>query len=550
MNVIQTVEVSLQETAKKLFQISDATSARIELTLNTDASKQQFGDLSSNCALILAKELGMQPRVVAQKIQEALENQFIERIEIAGPGFINIFLTPSAYQQLAKELFTQGEGFFKDAKSPKQHYSIEFVSANPTGPLHIGHGRGGIIGDVLARILTFLENKVTKEFYINDAGAQIEKLGISFKIRCQQIAGMNVQLPEDAYHGEYLMPLAQECYKQYGAELLSQPEEFFAQYAKKHLLARIQETLAAYGITFDTWFSEKQLHTSGAIEKILQQLETNGYLYTQDNALWFKSTLFGDDKDRVVRKNTGELTYIAPDFAYAENKIERGHDHLIMILGQDHHSYVTRLKAVMQALGYDPNRLDVIMYQLVTIKEGGQIMRLSKRAGRIITLEDIIETVGTDVARFFYLHKKADGHLDFDLELALKHTDENPVYYIQYAYVRTKSIMAKAAAEQPQMGNIAAEDAQFVGEPEYLLLKKIASLKTLLESTAKNYQTHLIAYYVIELAQTFHSYYSHHTVIDSEHLEQSRGRLFTILLIQRTLKTCFDLLGISAPERM
>lgn len=549
MNVIQTVEFALREAGKKLFHIPDATAARIETVLNTDASKQSFGDLSSNCALIFSKELGTPPRTIAQTILDSFKHEYIERIEIAGPGFINIFLTQAAYKILAAELFNQGENFYKDPQSAKKHYSIEFVSANPTGPLHIGHGRGGIIGDVLAHILTFLGNKVTKEFYINDAGAQIEKLGNSFKIRCQQAAGLDVALPEDGYHGEYLLALAQDSFKTHGAALLSQPDSFFYTYAKEHLLNRIQETLSTYGITFDTWFSEKTLHESGAIEKVLKQLEAKEFLYTKENALWFKSTTFGDDKDRVVRKNTGELTYVAADIAYAENKIERGFDHLIMILGQDHHSYVIRLKAVMQALGYDPNRLDVILYQLVTLKEGGEVLRLSKRAGRIISLEDIIQTVGTDVARFFYLHKKADGHLDFDLELALKHTDENPVYYIQYAYVRTKSIMAKAEAES-SLTNISVHDSHAIGEAEQLLLKKIASLKTLLETTAKNYQTHLIAYYVIELAQTFHSYYSHHKVIDAERIEQSRGRLFTILLVQRTLKTCFDLLGITAPERM
>lgn len=549
MNVIQTVEALLKEAIKKHFSISDELAKRVEITLNTDASKQQFGDLSSNCALILTKEIGTQPPVIAQTIQDNLKHEFIERIEIAVPGFINIFLTEKAFKQLAQELFTEGEAFFKDPATKKQSYSIEFVSANPTGPLHIGHGRGGIIGDVLARVLTFLGNKVTKEFYINDAGAQIEKLAISFKIRCQQAAGIDVALPEDAYHGEYLLKLAQDTYSEFGHELLQKPDSFFASYAKEHLLEKIKETLASYGITFDTWFSEKQLHTSGAIDKVLTQLESKDFLYTEGGALWFKSTLFGDDKDRVVRKNTGELTYVAADIAYAENKIERGFDHLIMILGQDHHSYVTRLKAVMQALSYDPHRLDVILYQLVTIKEGGEILKLSKRAGRIVNLEDIIQTVGTDVARFFYLHKKADGHLDFDLELALKHTDENPVYYIQYAYVRTKSIMTKASAEK-LLRDITMQDSGLIGKPEHLLLKKIASLRTLLESTAQNYQTHLIAYYVIELAQTFHNYYSHHTVIDASKTEQSRGRLLTILLVQRTLKTCFDLLGITAPEKM
>ncbi len=547
MNVLQTVHSQLSETIKKIFSLSQEIT--IDLTLNTDASKQQFGDLSTNCALVLSKQLGISPIVIAQKIQELFTHPFVQKIERAGPGFINIFLTAEAFVILAKELYEQAEGYFAENLLPKQSYSIEFVSANPTGPLHIGHGRGGIIGDVLSRILKFLGNKVTKEFYVNDAGAQIQKLGLSFKIRCEQQAGMNVELPEDAYHGEYLVELAKECYEKHGAALLNKPESFFAEHAMVHLLNRIKETLTSYGITFDTWFSEKTLHSSGAIDRVINQLKAKGYLYEKEGALWFKSTMFGDDKDRVVKKNTGELTYVAADIAYAENKIERGFDHLIMILGQDHHSYVMRLKAVMQALGYDPNRLDVILYQLVTIKESGQLIRLSKRAGRIVDLEDVINTVGTDVARFFYLQKKADAHLEFDIDLALKHTDENPVYYIQYAYVRTKSIFAKAHAED-SLHNITHKDAEFIGQPEHLLLKKIASLKTLLETLSRSYQTHQLAYYVIELSQTFHNYYSHYKVIDLEVIDQSRGRLLVVELVQKTLKTCFDLLGISAPEKM
>ncbi len=550
MNVIQIVHQALLVAVDQIFSPDAAILKNINVSLNTDASKQQFGDLSSNCALILAKEVKKAPLQVAQTIQEKFKHDFVDHVEVAGPGFINIFLTAEAFKELALQLTLLGDAFFRlDAHLPRLGYSIEFVSANPTGPLHIGHGRGGIIGDVLGRILTFLGHKVTKEFYINDAGSQMQKLGTAFKIRCQQQAGIAVELPEDAYHGEYLITLAQECLKTYGKEVLEKPDEFFIEYAKEHLLERIKETLKNYGIIFDVWFSEKTLHVSGAIERVLNQLQSKGFLYEKDNALWFRSTDFGDDKDRVVKKNTGELTYVAADIAYAENKIERGFDHLIMILGQDHHSYLTRLKAVMQALGYDPTRLDVILYQLVTIKESGQLMRMSKRAGRIVTLEDVIATVGTDVARFFYLHKKADGHLDFDIDLALKHTDENPVYYIQYAYVRTKSIMAKAQAES-ELATISEADSAYIGEPERLLIKKITALKELLESTASNYQTHLLAYYVIELAQTFHNYYSHHKVIDTTQINQSRGRLLIVLLVQKTLKTSFDLLGISAPEKM
>ena len=550
MNVIQTVHLALLNEISKLFSPNASLLETITILLNTDSSKQQFGDLSSNAALLLAKEVKMAPITVAQRIQESFKHEYVERTEIAGPGFFNIFLTDEAFKQLTGQLVLLSESFFTlDAGEPRRSYSIEFVSANPTGPLHIGHGRGGIIGDVLGRILSFLGHHVTKEFYINDAGAQMLKLGVSFKIRCQQQAGMKVELPEDGYKGEYLIELAQECYKTHGTELLKKPDEFFTEHAKTHLLQRIKETLKAYNITFDVWFSEKTLHESGAIDKVLNQLKTKGFLYEKEHALWFRSTDFGDDKDRVVKKNTGELTYVAADIAYAENKIERGFDHLIMILGQDHHSYVIRLKAVMQALGYDPNRLDIILYQLVTIKESGQLMKLSKRAGRIVTLEDVISTVGTDVARFFYLQKKADAHLDFDIDLALKHTDENPVYYIQYAYVRTKSIMAKAQIDE-RFASISVADGQGIGPEERLLIKKITSLKDLLQSLNANYQTHLLTYYVIELAQTFHNYYGHHKVIDVTNIHKSRARLLIILLVQHTLKICFDLLGISAPEKM
>ncbi len=356
-------------------------------------------------------------------------------------------------------------------------------------------------------------------------------------------------LPEDGYHGEYLVELARHCIEEYGSQVLEKSDLFFATYAKDHLLQKIKETLAAYGINFDVWFSEKTLRESSAITEALEKLTKNGFIYEKEDALWFKSTAFGDDKDRVVKRANGEFTYVAPDIAYLENKLHRGADHLIMILGQDHHSYVVRLKAVMEALGQDPQKLDVILYQLVTLKESGEQVRMSKRAGRIVSLEDVIETVGRDVARFFYLNRKADAHLEFDIDLALKHTEENPVYYIQYAYVRTGSILAKAQ-EHTALSNISGVDSQNLGTPEALLLKKIIYLKTLLQSITKNYQTHLLTYYVLELAQAFHHYYAHNRVIDPHQNEQSRSRLLLVLLTRQTIKLCLRLLGISAPDSM
>jgi len=528
----------------------------INFDLNTDAQKQQFGDISSNAAMVLAKLLQKNPRAVAQQITEKFSHPLIARTEIAGPGFINLFLNPQAFQQLTSELYEQKNDFFKKSlEEPTLHYSLEFVSANPTGPLHIGHGRGGIIGDVLARILEIRGHNVTTEFYINDAGNQIKKLGESFKIRCLQQLAQNdtstepLTIPEDGYAGEYLIELAQTCIAQYGNTLATQPLEFFENYAKETLLNNIKTTLAQYGITFDVWFSEKTLHESGAIAHAITLLQRHGFIYEKDDALWFASTQFGDDKDRVVKKSSGELTYVAADIAYLINKIDRGFNKLIMVLGQDHHSYVVRLKAVLAALKHNPADLDVILYQLVTLKESGELVRLSKRAGRIVSLHDIITTVGTDVARFFYLNRKADAHLEFDIALALKKTDENPVYYIQYAYVRTASILEKAQTITDTT-TISIVDAQGLSPSEYLLLKKIISLKQVLESINKTYSTHMLAYYIIELAHLFHSYYAVHRVINAEDIPTTRARLLLIILLRRTFATCMELLGVSRPERM
>lgn len=552
MNTIDSINDALQKFLAHEFQL--ASLPVIDTSLNVDSSKQQFGDITTNAALMLAKQVGSNPRQIAERIAKNFSHAAIEKIEIAGPGFVNMHLNIGAMTTLALNIFNQKSDFYALASSVlRKNFDIEFVSANPTGPLHLGHGRGGIIGDVLGNILRLIGHKATKEFYINDAGSQIQKLGNSFKIRCLQQSGIIVELPEDGYQGEYLIELAKQCISTHGQDILNSDEQFFALYAKENLLQALETTLKNYGIEFDVWFSEKTLHANhngaSAIDHALAILDKNGYLFESEDALWFKSTAFGDDKDRVVKKNTGEMTYVAADIAYLENKIDRGFDQLVIILGQDHHSYLTRLKAVMQGLGRNPEQLDIILYQLVTLKESGQMVRMSKRAGRMVTLEDIIETVGKDVARFFYLNKKADAHLEFDIDLALKQTDENPVYYIQYAYVRIGSILEKALAHE-NLQNISDVDSAFIGDAERLLIKKLVHLKYLLHSISRSYQTHSLTYYVIELAQLFHSYYNLHKVIDTDHINQSRGRLFMIMLVRQTLKTCFDVLGISAPERM
>lgn len=549
MNCIEKIQQAFAEYLQHTFPLDQATAYSCLFIINVDENKQQFGDLNSNAPMVIAKKIGKNPREVATRIVEEFKHPLIERLEIAGPGFLNANLQVETIRTLADELHTQQAEFFKLSSHVKKHnYSIEFVSANPTGPLHFGHGRGGIIGDVLSNILKFLGHNVTKEFYINDAGSQMNKLGMSLKIRCLQGLGQQAELPEDAYHGEYLIDLAKQCIQEHGTSLLDKSDQFFIDYGYKHLLARLQNTLEKYGIHFDVWFSEKTLHTSGAIEKALEVLQKHGYMYEQEGAIWFKATAFGDDKDRVVRKTDGEYTYAAADIAYLLNKADRKFDKLVMVLGHDHHSYAVRLEALRKALQLTCS-LDVILYQLVRMQASGQLVRMSKRAGNIVTLDDVIETVGTDVTRFFYLNRKADAQLVFDLDLALKKTEENPVYYIQYAYVRTNSILQKAAQEK-DLQNIGVADNINLGREEALIIKKIASLKDLLESVSENYQTHLLTYYVLELATLFHKYYAQNRVIDLEHIEKSRARLYLIKMVSDTLQTCLTLLGISCPEKM
>ena len=549
MNSIEHIKISFFSFLQNQYNLNDAQLARCNFDINTDPEKAAFGDLNSNTAMVLAKDLSTNPRVLAQTIIDKFQHPSIAKIEIAGPGFLNFFLTEQCLIDCAQQIFEQKDNFFKSDDLITQKINIEFVSANPTGPLHFGHGRNGILGDTIATILEFLGNDVTREFYINDAGAQITKLGNSLRVRYSQALGQTVQMPDDAYHGQYLIDFGQELATENGDALIGGTDEFFQDITKQKMLAQQKETLQAYGIRFDIWFSEKELKSKVNIQDYIQKLSDNGYTYELDGALWFATTKFGDDKDRVLRKSDGEYTYLAGDLPYLVDKLERGYDKLIMILGHDHHSFVTRLSALMQALGYDADRLNVILYQLVHITKNGESAKMSKRAGTIVDLHDIINTVGKDVARYFYLNRKADAELDFDLELALTTSNENPVYYIQYAYVRTNSILQKAAELNPELVNITIADCKHVSDQEKLLIKKIVSLQALLKTLNSSYQTHLLAYYTFELANIFHSYYNNTKAIVDD-VEKTKNSLFIIKIMNNTLNLCFKLMGISSPQKM
>ena len=562
MNIVGQTRHDITQVVKRLFSADEAILASLDVSINTDKDRS-FGDVSSNVAMIIAKSVKRNPREVAQEIKDALllENhaQRIENIVIAGPGFLNITFSQAAWVAELSSMEQQGGKFFHNPLAKKLRYLLEYVSANPTGPVHLGGGRGGIIGDVIANVLAFLGHDVSREYYVNDAGNQVKLLGACFKARCLQEFGFIQELPEGGYAGEYLIDVAKQCVAEHGKTVLDKSDDFFEEYVKKALLEIIKKDLAEYGVSYDTWFSEKSLHLDGSVSVALQALHDKELAYEKDGALWFKAELFGDSKDRVLRKSNGEMTYIAADVAYHKNKFDRGFDRLIDILGQDHHGYVTRLKATMEALGYPAENLHVIVYQLVTIKENDIAVRMSKRAGNFTQLRDVVETVGKDCARFFYLNRKADAHLEFDLGIALKKTEENPVFYLQYAYVRTGSVLSKAAQE-PQLadyvatlhdGNNESVFADYVlSEHDLALTRKMLAFTEVLNAVAINYHSHVLAYYALELAQVFHNYYAHNRVIDVENIATSRVRLFMVMRVRALLALCLDLLGLSKPERM
>ncbi len=571
MDLVNKVKKKILIFIEEIFLLEDFDFTRVQIILNQDKNRQNFGDLSCNVAFILSKVLGKKPMDIAQDIVNKFEDGtsdtglkgLIFKIEVAAPGFLNITFTDSAWKKITQELYSSKDNFFRlSADDKKNKYLIEFVSANPTGPLHLGHGRNGIIGDALARVLSFLGHDVKKEFYINDVGSQIKKMGESFKIRCLQELGQNLNIPEDGYHGQYLVDLAKLCVREFGDDILKKENKFFSDYAKNIMLDLQKKDLADYGIEFDNWFSERTLHDSGQVEKTIENLKSKKLVYEQDGALWFKSTEFGDDKDRVIRKKTGEYTYIAADIAYHKNKYERGFDKIIDILGQDHHGYVKRLKSTVEAMGFDPSRLDVILYQLVSIKNAGQAERMSKRAGKFTMLKDIVDTVGKDVARFFYLNRKSEAHLDFDLSVALKKTDENPVFYIQYAYVRTRGVLEKAKTESifkefiSELINNNLSEVELevclnnLCRAEFSVIKKLISLFDILVVIQNSYQIHLLSYYMIELANLFHSYYANNRIIDKENIELSKARMFVLWQVRSVLGLGLKLLGLAQPEKM
>lgn len=514
------------------------------------------GDLATNAAMQLTRIAKKNPRQIAEVIIENLDfnKAGIEKADIAGPGFINFTLGKSYLYPVLDQVYAQGENYGRTTKGNRQKIEVEFVSANPTGSLHLGHARGAAVGDALCNVLDFAGYEVTREYYINDAGNQVVNLSKSIEARYLQELGQDAEMPEDGYHGEDIKGFAKELVAEKGDSLLSMsPEEratFLRKYGLEKELAKIKRDLGRFRVGFDIWFSETSLYENGLVEASLKDLRDKGQIFDQDGATWLRTTDYGDDKDRVLVKNDGTYTYLTPDIAYHRDKYERGYDQMINIWGADHHGYIPRMKAAMQAIGKDPGKLTVLIAQMVSLFQDGEKVKMSKRTGKAVTMVDLMDEVGVDAIRYFFTMRSMDSHLDFDMDLAISTSNENPVYYVQYAHARVCSIFRQAeeqgiATPKPQDANL----SKLTAEHEFDLLRKLGELPEEINVAAENFAPHRLVRYVYELAALFHSYYRAERVI-TEDAEQTAARLVLLGAVRTTIANVLKLIGVSAPERM
>jgi len=512
---------------------------------------KKFGDFATNFAMQSARVFRMNPKKIAEELVSRIEGDWLDHAEIAGPGFINFYLKGNVLYDLLRHLYEGGEACFNLPQKDTARIMVEYVSANPTGLLHVGHGRGAAVGSALVNLLRAAGYPVHSEYYINDAGNQIDNLAASVNARYLELLGKETVFPENGYHGADIVDTAKRIVEADGEKYLSLSEEqrlaAFKEFALKEKLAQLKEDLAAFNVTFDEWFSERTLHPE-AVRDACQTLKEKGKVYDKDGALWLRSTDYGDDKDRVVIRDNGVPTYLAADIAYHRNKLERGFGHLINIWGADHHGYVCRVKAALAALGYAPEQLEVLLLQMVSLYRGGELVKMSKRTGESVTLEELIEEVGTDAARYFFLMRSLDSQLDFDLDLAKSHSNENPVYYIQYAHARISSIFRQAADAGIETGGT-PEFSRLIDETEIALIKKIEEYAEEIERAARERAPHRIARFAYDTAGLFHSFYNKCRIVGVEPA-LSGARLALVAVARNVLRHALGILGISAPEKM
>lgn len=516
--------------------------------------QKEFGDFASNIAMQSARVAHKAPRIIAQAIVDGMDYPWLDHAEIAGAGFINFFLKNDVIYDTLKQILAAGDTYGHAPLRQEDTIQVEYVSANPTGPLHVGHGRGAAYGSALVNLLRAAGYNVQAEYYINDAGNQMNNLAASVNARYLELLGKPAEIPENGYHGHDIIETAQAIIDQDGDKYLDMPEaerlELFKDRAYAEKLKALKRDLAHFNVHYDNWFSERTLHPD-AIQAACKVLEERGKIYEKDGALWLKSTDYGDDKDRVVIRDNGVPTYLAADIAYHKNKYDRGFKKMINIWGADHHGYVARVKAAMAALGYDVDQLEVLLLQMVSLFRDGKPVKMSKRTGQAITLNELIEEVGTDAARYFFIMRSLDTQLDFDLDLAKSHSNENPVYYIQYAHARIYSIyrQAKEAGANLSMDWSDVKWDTLTNEYELELIKKMAAFSEEVQRAARERAPHRIAHFVHELAGMFHTFYNHCRIIQ-EDKDLEKARLALVTAVRITIANSLAILGVSAPEKM
>jgi len=536
---------------RDLFQIPPGFEVQLEVP-----RLEAHGDFATNLALNLAKPNRCSPRDIATSFVEQLgdgDGLFAE-VEIAGPGFINLVISPSAWYEVLDEIHRLQRNYGRSDFGHGRYVQVEFVSANPTGPLHVGHGRGAAVGDALASILEATGHRVEREYYINDAGTQIETLGRSVFLRYQQLLGRQVEFPETCYQGDYIQALAKEMQEVHGDSYLNSSEEevlpLFSDFAANSILEGIRQDLEDFGVHYDRWFSENSLYENGAVDRVIETLKASGNIFEKDGALWFRSTALGDEKDRVVVRTNGMTTYLASDLAYHQDKYLRGFDLVINLWGADHHGYMERMYAGVVALGRKREDLRLLLVQLVNLLRKGKQVTMSTRAGEFVTLKDVIDEVGRDAARFIFLTRRSDSPLEFDLELAKEKSADNPVYYVQYAHARISSIIRLAKERHLDLDGPENLDFKRLSLPEEMaLIKQLSLYPEVVENSARFLEPHQLPYYLTELASAFHSYYKHHRIIQDD-LGLAQARYHLVKAIRVVVGNGLGLLGVSAPEQM
>lgn len=555
MNAVEQLQQSIKAALKAAIDQAGLVEAGTEINIHLETPKDKAnGDFATNIAMQLTKLAKKPPRAIAEAILEHLttEGTDIEKVEIAGPGFMNITVRKDFLASVVSATFEQGENYGRSTAGAGEKVQVEFVSANPTGDLHLGHARGASVGDSLCNVLDFAGFDVSREYYINDAGNQINNLAYSLEARYKQALGMEAEMPEDGYHGPDIIGIAGKLAEEFGATILDKSDEerfkFFREHGLKLELAKLQNDLKNFRVEFDVWYSETSLYENGKIDVALDKLKANGHVFDEEGATWFRSTTFGDDKDRVLIKNDGSYTYLTPDIAYHEDKLRRGFDKLINIWGADHHGYIPRMKAAIEALGYDRGTLEVDIIQMVQLYKNGEKFKMSKRTGNAVTMRELVEEVGLDAVRYFFVKTAGDSHMDFDLDLAVSQSNENPVYYAQYAHARISSIL-RAANEQGFEASLENLNL-LVAEKEEDVLKKVGAFPQIVADAAKHRTPHRIANYIQDLAAAFHSFYNAEKVLNQDNKELTEARLALITAVKTTLANALKLIGVSAPEKM